>query len=178
MIGSRKNAALIALYYYEGGFDLHEMGWKYLGSGCSRNAWLAPDGIVYKYGDTWENNSEVRNVRRLRRENMRAQLAALNVYIPNVTRYNLSNPREVIIAMEYITGTHTFLCSAAMGRWTKDSRPNYGSKWVYDRKCDCNFKVCPRDVTLAMEKFRISDMHEGNVIVDANQRFCVVDVAG
>ena len=34
-------------------------GWKYLGSGIDRAAWLGPDGYVYKVGEAYANNSEV-----------------------------------------------------------------------------------------------------------------------
>lgn len=43
------------------GFDLTQMpeGWKFLGSGISRWAFLAPDGWVYKFGSRYANRNEV-----------------------------------------------------------------------------------------------------------------------
>lgn len=36
-------------------------GFEFLGAGCSRDAFLGPDGVVYKYGSTYANECEADN---------------------------------------------------------------------------------------------------------------------
>lgn len=49
------------------GFNVNSLpeGWTFLGSGISRWAFLAPDGWVYKFGEEYSNEAEVRNAQRL-----------------------------------------------------------------------------------------------------------------
>jgi hypothetical protein len=180
MIGSRKNAIALAEFYFDGetaDFD----GWQNLGSGISRTAWLAPDGVVYKYGEPSANKAEVRNSRRLQRDGMRAFLEQHNLYIPKTSLYtvpeSLRGPysEEYIVAMEYIKPTRRrFTCRSMTFKWN----PETG--YTYPYKCDCARRgrpVCPKDVDKFLQSVGIADCHSGNILINSDGRYCVIDIA-
>ena len=47
--------------------EMRDAGWKYLGSGVSRTAYLGPDGLVYKVGSMGANEKDHRFSRALRK---------------------------------------------------------------------------------------------------------------
>lgn len=48
MIGNAEEAARITQWYYDGYVGDAPEGWKYLGAGVFRTAYLSPSGVVYK----------------------------------------------------------------------------------------------------------------------------------
>lgn len=147
MIGNAVDAQVIADWYREVNPDGHYFrlsweedlpeGWKYLGDGCYRAAFLSPEGVVYKVehyeGSGQSNAGEAKRLERLHKKCKMPQ----GTRLPRYTYYANSN----VIAMERFT------------RLLKDyGRYEQGSPWerlpLVERAC------------------KVGDMHGANLAVD------------
>lgn len=106
-IGSLKNARLIAEFRADVSFgERAPDGWKHLGSGWSRYAFLAPDGVVYKVGYNYVNRDERHNISLL------SKIEHPTIKVPACTTWTIKNvpskrSREdftLVNAMEFIEG--------------------------------------------------------------------------
>jgi hypothetical protein len=81
-------------------------GWKLLGEGCSRSAFLSPAGIVYKichYSDDVANHAEIKNYKMLKSCTLKY------CRIAETTMYEVD--ARAVIAMEYIHINDIYSCS-------------------------------------------------------------------
>src|SRR6478609_657013 len=105
-------------------------GWKHLGTGATRHALLAPDGVVYKvcYDDCDMgidiNETEVRVAKRWRRF---ARLAEQNIFVPKMRLIRVNDDKSygTVTAMEFI-----------------DGQPTRCSKWSWKPESSCNCRNC------------------------------------
>jgi hypothetical protein len=138
-------------------------GWKRIGGGCFRSAWLSPDGVIYKvehaYGSYGQSNSEeYENVVRI----LTGNKSHPYVSIPRVTYYALDG--RGVIAMEYVKGENPGYCHGC------------GSGYRH-----CTTKVrgkCINQIYVEIEKeFGLFDMHSGNVMfIPEQESFVVIDI--
>jgi len=131
-------------------------GWKTIGNGCSRKAFLSPDGIVYKvtfdadYGLGWQGNrTEMRNIISILRMPSSDALV-----IPRATLFDLG--KDAVMAMEFFP---QMACN------------------------ECHFcDECPtpqerRDFNAAARKLKIEDTHDGNIRwIPRQRRYAVIDI--
>jgi hypothetical protein len=146
-------------------------GWKYLGAGCNRAAYLAPDGFVYKVGNSEDNRQDSFNSRTYRRNRA---LRALGINIPRANLYRMPNDptwgwHRWVVAMEFVDQheSKVFHCSKWMGH-----------SWA-DEGCTCEpvGRMCWDDVRIAIQKITgWSDLHDGNVIFDQDERIWIIDL--
>jgi len=95
MIGTRELAQAAERLHYSG--EGHLAGFERIGAGCSRDAYLGPDGVVYKVGDDDANRDEWDNFTYLR-DNLPEGWG-----VAACTLHYLDEHTSVI-AMEYIAG--------------------------------------------------------------------------
>lgn len=116
--------------------SLTPMGWKFLGAGCSRAAWLAPDGQVYKIltrEGSHYNYAEYEKCQELREQDF------AHIYIPEADLIG------DVLVMEYIDG---------------DTPP----ECEYDG-CSCDKIFGGQCWVDAVELTGLSDIHAYNVMV-------------
>lgn len=152
-IGSLEEARIIEGYDNE---TRPPKGWKRIGHGSSRTAFLAPSGIVYKtphWGSgNWIQTNEVKYARRLAKK---TTLWLWDVRIPEITPHRVG--KSVINAMEYLPTQLHVGC---------DSYGGYGY-WT-GKKCSCRkfgtARPCFGLVTEYLEsELNLEDMWEGNL---------------
>lgn len=118
MIGSNDNACLLATSTRR---ELAGMGWSLIGTGADREAWLAPDNVIYKRihfdGDCESNDLEWANYERLSEMSLPE-----NCFLPKTFVYYMLGSGETIIAQEYITGPY-------LRGWLNDIFPGFNSKY-------------------------------------------------
>ena len=88
-------------------YEKTPVGWTFLGAGCSRQSFLGPDGVVYKYeiGVWSDNETEHLNAIAWRQAIYNSELFG-KWDIPETYLHVVTHNREsfAIIAMEYVTG--------------------------------------------------------------------------
>lgn len=144
------------------GCDVAPEGWRYLGAGCTRTAYLSPGGVVYKVGESHTNLREAEASRKFRK---RKSLADQLVFVPKARNWAVmdedSFERQYVIAMEYIDGKHT-VC-----------RASYAS-------CNCRTFGAPyMCYSLLMDwlfEQGLHDMFSGNVLHTADNKFYIIDL--
>lgn len=165
ILGNSQDARLIYSWVHESKKDPYAMGrgsqgapegWKFLGYGSFRSAWLSPDGVVYKvehyyptYGGpdfTSDNSKEYRNWLLWRKCELPAR-----VRLPEVTLYE--NGGKPVIAMECVRGD-------VLRKWRGVDIYNPNS-WSTAFKFYQKLMHAAEDALDGM-----SDMHDENCMVD------------
>jgi len=122
-------------------------GWKYLGQGCFRAAYLSPDNVVYKvqhYAGTGQSNfTEYRKYNRLRLEHKLPEGARF----PLLQHFALANG-DGVNAMDHVGPT--------LNKYTGDDYHKHSS--------------CLADIS---RQLRLWDMHHGNAAVDVERGLIV-----
>jgi len=137
-------------------------GWKYLGHGLYRTAFLSPSGVVYKLErgslSWWENNrKEYENILEMRYDSRVTE----TVIIPKAWLYEIDG--SDVIAMEFMDGI-----------WTEFHFPE-------DCECGDTFGgTCARVQFRAIEqKLALNDVHSGNaVFIPAQKKWALIDLGG
>ena len=129
-------------YDYLEGFNYNALpaGWKFLGNGVSRWAFLAPDGWVYKFGARYANDVEVENSRRLYLE----QDDTFRVpWVEHCGSYG----HWTVVRCEYI-----------MGQWLTEHD-------YYTHDDDDDFIIRPewQGIHDHLRRYRLGDLHYENV---------------
>ncbi len=169
-IGSQSEATEILTAYREG--DKKDLwyadiplpkGWRYLGHGMYRAAFLSPSGVVYKVetgnriSRMQSNVSEYERILELRFSD---DVKETGVIIPKAWLYSVSG--RDIIAMEYMDGEW------ASGYHSMD-------------ECDCAGRfgdMCAWSQFITLEsRLGMSDIHEGNaVFIPAQKAWALIDL--
>lgn len=122
-------------------------GWKYLGRGISREAYLSPEGVVYKIirrdeggmGDCGDQNQEYQAFEVL------SKIDHPIFSVPKMAKFVIG--RRIVLAAEYLG------CE-------EDNRYNF--------TCPCDAEYME-----AMKFFRTNDLHPGNVRSMANKVYAI-----
>jgi hypothetical protein len=165
LIGNRVDAQLIYDYHH----DLivkRPVGWKEIGNGSTRTAYLSPEKVVYKVGES-ENNIMETHVARSLRTNK--SLAKHNVFVPKSRNWQVKRAdpawgREYVCSMEYIKTRAITDCGSIYGSY---------------RDCDCKpnrNRPCYSEVyKFLTEKMQLQDMWDGNLHY-SNKKFYLIDL--
>lgn len=134
-------------------------GFTFLGAGCSRSAYLGPDGWVYKVGDFDANAREIRNAHTLS-SNPRLPVWA---YIPTFEFVCEVTHERSVIRTEYFTHKvekNCYWCEEDNCiRWNPEGR-------YCDGGCHCGMAVCWRERTIElMNSLYLCDLHYENVMM-------------
>lgn len=165
MIGNKQDAQIAFNIDHEC-VEMSE-GWAFLGAGCSRNAYLSPEGVVYKVGDGEANRLEVRNSHRLRARAGKSELWRIpraNIHHVRNTSAETWPASRYVVAMEFVPSSdRSFHCA----KW-------FGSDYA---KCNCGQTPCiDEHRQVARRMFGISDLHDENVIVGQDGKFWIIDI--
>lgn len=151
-IGSLSDAKLIHRRRKSGKGPLPK-GWKLLGAGTYRKAYLSPDGTVYKVDvggfDNSTNYHEFLNY-----SNINKRKLPKGWSIAPTKLYSFDDVN--IIAMKYIEGYHEDIDD-----WPVDEIYKHFS----DNRASAAFKVC-----------NIMDLHEGNYVVTPRGTKVIIDL--
>lgn len=142
-------------------------GYSFVGDGASRVVYRKRGGdFVYKLGYSYENLAEAAAYRRLSRKstkNLPFKLAF--PYTRNFYVDSFDNMKIYVAAQQFIKGKETNCSLDYNGR---------GQPYP----CNCNNDPCFSHVREAISDFtNIFDMHGGNVLIDKNKTFWVIDMA-
>jgi len=155
-------------YYRNGdGFKRAPNGFRRVGSGCYRVAYLHRESsLVYKIGQQDANYHEVENASRLGA--LPTGGLGFNLVIPR-TEYIEIDDNNGIAVQEFAANARATYCM---------TQYNWGGVSDYD--CTCRRKdVCYGDVHRAVEAWSgLEDIHCYNVLVDRDDRFWLIDLAG
>lgn len=153
-VGSTQEARLI----FRRRYDALPKGWKRLGNGAYRTAYLSPSNVVYKIchencdDHSW-NVNEYKAYQRYRTS--KAQLPQdWEVAETNMLTFRDDSGDVHIIAMEYIEGEH----------------PEIDSNVDYDEFFDNT------DASTAFRMLNLWDVHEGNFIVTPAGKKVIIDL--
>lgn len=137
-------------------------GWKKLGSGGTRNAYLGPDGVVYKVQHNSMDKCNVDEAAASRRLRDNKRLAAQGVFVPKARTWRVEG--EHIIAMEYIDGKPS-RCS--MGSWNNE-------------KCNCRTfgtpRICFGVLYEMLEQWGFNDCFYSNVFHTPDNKIWLIDL--
>lgn len=131
--------------------ELAPEGWEYVASGSFRSVWRSPTGVAYKVE---HNRSEYSHQSAEEIENLKKAWekgAPEGCRLPKFDEFRVDG--EVIVAVEYIDGPtlHEY-------EGPEDD--------LYERLDQCEFR------------FALSDLHDENVVVDADGLLVPVDLGG
>lgn len=127
-------------------------GWKYIASGSFRSVWLSPEGVAYKVehdergGYSRQSANEIENLKIAWERGVPE-----GCRLPRFDDFRLKG--EVVVAIEYITGDTLYRYSGP-----KDTGDLYGLMHKFEKE------------------LRLCDMHDENVIVDADGLLVPVDL--
>lgn len=157
-IGNRKDATTAAKMGRYGGMTCaaEQAGWTILGSGCSRTAYLSPEGVVYKVGQPGSNINEVKRIQTFRKRKpvgpIKFPEASLwNVAVPHP---NYDGTHQPVVAMEHIKSDPEAHAYWAKGPYAERLYP------IYEQ---------------IAEKFNLTDMFLGNIIVAGMDAIYIID---
>lgn len=135
-------------------------GWRYIGEGISRFAYLSPEGVVYKVGSDFSNEWEFENFSRLMVD-YHYIMQTTRFRIPKMALYHVGV--DTVIAAEYVPNKGKFDCARNY---------YYGNDF-----CSCNQPICYHDMVDVIEAtLGISDIHFDNVHIDSEGNFWVIDL--
>ena len=160
MLGRREHAQTIYDFHVSGKRKPPD-GFRHIGSGGTRSAYLGPDGVVYKVGDSWCNQNEANSSQWLRR---RKSLKDQEIHIAETRAIYLPDEKEVVNAQQYVE---------ALG-------PKVYCRSIYNRKCNCRKfgtpRICFGLVYEILEDHGIEDMYYGNIIYAIDKKFYIIDL--
>ena len=147
-------------------------GFKRVGSGAYRDAYLhKPSGLVYKVGDYDSNVSESYVSRKLRRKSTRG--LGFELYVPRTRTYRMPSyawndgdaPEPMcVVVQEFAASARHTTCELFDG-------------WRENRKCSCRQTPCFADILTTIEQWsEVEDIHGGNVLVDKNKTYWLIDM--
>lgn len=125
-------------------------GWEYVSSGSFRSVWLSPEGVTYKV--THSGGGYVTRQQEGEIDNLKeawSKGTPDGCRLPRFDRFDVEE--EVVVAMEMIHGP-------LLGDYEGDDRDD-----LYDRLRDCEVR------------FRLSDLHDENALVDEDGLLVPVD---
>jgi hypothetical protein len=162
-IGSRKNATLICNFFHDNSAtkeDIVPSGWKYIGAGITRSAYLGPDGFVYKVAHAWDywNINEARAMRNFRTDPF---LASIDVTTPRATLWTVEGGK--VLALDYIDKAGEVECDY-----------NY-----LDREkapCSCGASPCYGELMQTLYEYGIADMFPENIHLAADGKYYLIDL--
>lgn len=129
-------------------------GWSLVGEGASRNAWLGPDGIVYKVCYEESNEIEYENVKKWKKKKLPPEFK-----IPDATLYMNSR----VIAMPFV-------------KVSKSKRyDSHGKDWRWHDENSCTRLRCPKRLNNELEGMGYQDFHTKNVLIDDAGKFWIID---
>lgn len=176
-----RDTAMMLYTHFNGESDSNRRspnGFRRIGTGAYRTAILdKSSNIVYKIGDSGENLSEARNSRRLIRKSTRN--LGFNVRIPRTRTFTVPSAMcansfyegtDRVIAQEYAVGALYAYCS----------NYNYWMGWGRAPElttCGC-IGVCRGEALSKLVDWSgLGDIHYGNVLVDMDNTFWIIDMA-
>jgi hypothetical protein len=124
-------------------------GWRKLGTGSSRTAFLAPDGLVYKItdrDDTYQNHHEVKAVWAWRKRDLPDWCIIPRAYL---------DPDTEVLVMEYHEGTQP-----------KCDR----------RGCECGLAVCWTSRLTELVKLGWADRQCANAVLTPEGNVVIIDL--
>lgn len=124
-------------------------GWEYLGRGSFRSVWRSPEGVAYKVNHSTYDAQSVRELENLRRAWLKKTPKGCR--IPRFEEYRVG--KEVVVAMEVIKGV-TLYAKYGYPGYLEHKREEYHS---------------------ISNVYRLSDMHEENVMEDEDGLLVPVD---
>lgn len=160
MIGTNEEAQLIAEWPLSP--EEAPPGWRILGEGTFRRAYLSPSEVVYKkelfrIKGVAGNRSEDKNLRK-----------AVEISVPGwrIPEHHLFETEEgvPIMAMEYVIGTFMEECYC-------DTDPEY-------RYCECSRPSGKCIMDILNEPYAhwgLTDTHQDNVIVEEDGTYALID---
>jgi len=157
-LGNKEDAQLIYRRRKSGGGPLPK-GWKKLGEGAYRCAYLSPEGVVYKINrTTWDgdhNFIEEMNFRRIRSSKVKIpstwRIAKTKLY----TFKNKSDDVVHVVAMEYVKGSH------------KEGLATVEQEEAFFQKSGA---------LAAWEALGLDDLHEGNFVITPKGKKVIIDL--
>lgn len=142
-------------------------GFRRIGSGCYRVAFLdVAANVVYKMGQNHANIAEAENAERL--ANMPTDTLPFDLVIPATRVVEIDENASVIVQQ-----------FAANARPT-DCMTMYNYEGFSNYKCTCKRKgLCFGDMLKTVESWSgLGDIHCYNVLMDRDERFWLIDLAG
>lgn len=136
-------------------------GWKYLGSGAFRKAYLAPSGTVYKVQHSFWDEDNIREMENIERISGKP---FPGWRVPKCTLYVVED--VPVIAMEYVKGSQTNKCQSLF-------------RYAEESVCDCtpvNGKHEGHDWNTIRNLWNIQDVHGANVLRYKDE-MVLIDVA-
>jgi RIO-like serine/threonine protein kinase len=127
-------------------------GWEYVGRGSFRSVWRSPEGVAYKVGhyeDDYQSSEEVSKLKYAWEQEVPE-----GCRLPKFSAYYPDN--DIVVAVELIEGETLY-------EYGESSGP-FGD--YYDLLQDIE------------DRFRLSDMHDENAIVDRDGYLVPVDFGG
>ncbi|QZE11353.1 hypothetical protein SEA_FORREST_250 [Streptomyces phage Forrest] len=164
MVGNEEEARIIALWEFDE-VDEYEYqppdGFEYIGEGASRIAFRSlATGVVYKrhyYSDDDTNEFEYKAIERIKRIPLKGWR------VPDATLYVVEE--QQIIAMEFVEGGMDVHCQRSYSFWNKP--------------CNCGkpLGMCSAEAWEQPQgKWRVSDLHVGNIVIDDNGIRVLIDL--
>jgi hypothetical protein len=156
--------------------SLMDSGWEFLDAGCTRYAWLAPDGVVYKIGTSITNALEHEAMASVEmNEALLNTLLGEGIHIPKSSLYCFEDEvrgESNVIAVEYVESVIEYVCASIRPSWDLEN-----GRIVYP-ECDCTHRVCPGDLSDVMSRHGLyfDDVHSGNVFVDGDGELWIIDL--
>lgn len=160
-----KQAYEIDAKHWNKKLSVRKTQFRHIGSGGTREAYLGPDGYVYKVGDEECNLREAKASRQLRNNR---RLGNLGVVVPRARTYRVDGGYWVC-AMDYVpTSGQLVECNS------------YDGEDWFEANCNCGKRgkprVCFGKVMKFLDDFGIEDMFSGNIIYSTDNRFHLIDL--
>lgn len=164
-LGDPSTAAML-LNHYSGVKKRAPKGFRKIGEGVSRTAILeVATGIVYKVGDSNDNENEAFTAALLRRSSNK-KFSGFTLKIPFTYPYDLD--KGMVLAQEYAANARFTNCSLE-DSWFKP-----------DAKCTCKrySAKCFTDIHSEVSDYTgLADIHCENLLLDKNGVYWLIDMA-
>lgn len=136
-----------------------EKGWRRIGAGSTRTAYLSPARVVYKVGDDYINQIEAKRARLARSSK---KLADLGVKVPRTRLHHVQG--RSVMAMEYVPSAKVADCSSLS---------------TYSYNCDCKpgkKRLCWSVLYGRLGDLGFYDMWEANVRLTPDNEIYLIDL--
>ncbi len=179
-IGSLETARMLNTHFSDSWCRRSPNGFNKVGEGTYRMAVLEKDtNVVYKLGDYQSNISEAYNARRLRRKSTRN--LGFVLHIPRTRTYRMPSTRYKRPYRDYDeVFQHCVVAQGYAGKGTKWTYCASQDDWmmnVPDCNCYNRSKICFTTVHQRVIEFSgLDDIHCGNILIDRNNEFWLIDL--